>query len=588
MAKRGKSSDMKMLISMGKEKGYLTYDEVNDILPPEVVSPEHIDDLMVLFGEMDIELVDTDHGESNVEVVKVDHKELLDEDKALGLRESGGGHTDDPVRMYLREMGSIPLLTREGEVEIAKRIEEAQNQIIMAVIKNPLATKEVLHLREKLKNGKLTLDDLGAPPDADDEPELGWRAQGRRQLIEFMDQIAACDLQLKRIKKRLGQTTLSENIRRELLAEEKKIRAKMARLIKEINLQSVHLDRIVQKTACLVERIRTAKRETAHYVQELRISEDELKGALRQLRNGGSEQELRAQGNPHSLTTLEEYEKKLRNVRRKIRRIELEAGVSEKELVDMLEAINEGRTRDKEAKRELAEANLRLVVSIAKKYTNRGLQFLDLIQEGNIGLMKAVDKFEYRRGYKFSTYATWWIRQAITRAIADQARTIRIPVHMIETINKLIRTSRYLVQEMGHEPTPEEIAERMEMPVEKVRKVLKIAKEPISLETPIGEDKDSHLGDFIEDKKVISPLEAAMKLNLKEQTLKVLQTLTPREEKVLRKRFGIGIDSEHTLEEVGQDFDVTRERIRQIEAKALRKLRHPSRSKRLRSFVDNM
>jgi RNA polymerase primary sigma factor len=588
MAKRGKSSDMKMLISMGKEKGYLTYDEVNDILPPEVVSPEHIDDLMVLFGEMDIELVDTDHGESNVEVVKVDHKELLDEDKALGLRESGGGHTDDPVRMYLREMGSIPLLTREGEVEIAKRIEEAQNQIIMAVIKNPLATKEVLHLREKLKNGKLTLDDLGAPPDADDEPELGWRAQGRRQLIEFMDQIAACDLQLKRIKKRLGQTTLSENIRRELLAEEKKIRAKMARLIKEINLQSVHLDRIVQKTACLVERIRTAKRETAHYVQELRISEDELKGALRQLRNGGSEQELRAQGNPHSLTTLEEYEKKLRNVRRKIRRIELEAGVSEKELVDMLEAINEGRTRDKEAKRELAEANLRLVVSIAKKYTNRGLQFLDLIQEGNIGLMKAVDKFEYRRGYKFSTYATWWIRQAITRAIADQARTIRIPVHMIETINKLIRTSRYLVQEMGREPTPEEIAERMEMPVEKVRKVLKIAKEPISLETPIGEDKDSHLGDFIEDKKVISPLEAAMKLNLKEQTLKVLQTLTPREEKVLRKRFGIGIDSEHTLEEVGQDFDVTRERIRQIEAKALRKLRHPSRSKRLRSFVDNM
>jgi RNA polymerase primary sigma factor len=588
MAKRGKSSDMKMLISMGKEKGYLTYDEVNDILPPEVVSPEHIDDLMVLFGEMDIELVDTDHGDSNVEVVKVDHKELLDEDKALGLRESGGGHTDDPVRMYLREMGSIPLLTREGEVEIAKRIEEAQNQIIMAVIKNPLATKEVLHLREKLKNGKFTLDDLGAPADADDEPELGGRAQGRRQLIEFMDQIAACDLQLKRIKKRLGQSTLSENIRRELLAEEKKIRAKMARLIKEINLQSVHLDRIVQKTACLVERIRTAKRETAQYLQELRVSEDELKVALRHLRNGGSEEELRTQGTPHSLTKLEEYEKKLRNVRRKIRRIELEAGVSEKELVEMLEAINEGRGRDKEAKRELAEANLRLVVSIAKKYTNRGLQFLDLIQEGNIGLMKAVDKFEYRRGYKFSTYATWWIRQAITRAIADQARTIRIPVHMIETINKLIRTSRYLVQEMGREPTPEEIAERMEMPVEKVRKVLKIAKEPISLETPIGEDKDSHLGDFIEDKKVMSPLEAAMKLNLKEQTLKVLQTLTPREEKVLRKRFGIGIDSEHTLEEVGQDFDVTRERIRQIEAKALRKLRHPSRSKRLRSFVDNM
>jgi RNA polymerase primary sigma factor len=543
---------------------------------------------MVLFGEMDIELVDSDHGESNVEVVKVDDKDLLEEEKSLSLRDSVGGHTDDPVRMYLREMGSIPLLTREGEVEIAKRIEEAQNQIIMVVIRNPLATKEVLHLREKLKNGKLSPDELGASDDEDDEPDVGWRVQGRGQLIEFMDQIAACDLQLKRIKKRLGQNTLSENIRRELGAEEKKIRAKMARLIKEINLQSVHLDRIVQKTGCLVERIRGAKREAREFLRELCMSEDELKAALRQFRNGGGADAVLDHNAPPSLKKLEESEKKLKNVRRKIRRIELEAGVSEKELIEMLEGINEGRARDKEAKRELAEANLRLVVSIAKKYTNRGLQFLDLIQEGNIGLMKAVDKFEYRRGYKFSTYATWWIRQAITRAIADQARTIRIPVHMIETINKLIRTSRYLVQEMGREPTPEEIAERMEMPVEKVRKVLKIAKEPISLETPIGEDKDSHLGDFIEDKKVVSPLEAAMKLNLKEQTLKVLQTLTPREEKVLRKRFGIGIDSEHTLEEVGQDFDVTRERIRQIEAKALRKLRHPSRSKRLRSFVDNV
>jgi RNA polymerase primary sigma factor len=589
MAKRGKSSDVKMLISMGKEKGYLTYDEVNDILPPDVVSPEHIDDLMVLFGEMDIELVDTDHGESGVEVVKVDDKELLEDEKALSLRETGGGHTDDPVRMYLREMGSIPLLTREGEVEIAKRIEEAQNQILMAVIRNPLATKEVLHLRDKLNNGKLSLDELDAPAGADEEDnDLGWQVQGRRQLGEFIDQIAACDLQLKRIKKRLSQNTLSENVRRELLAEEKKIRAKMARLIKEINLQSVHLDRIVQKLGCLVERIRQAKRETTEYVQELQMSEDELKAVLRYLRNGGPHSTLPDRQIPLSLDQLQEYEKKLRNMRRRTRRIELEAGVSEKELIEMLESINEGRTKDKEAKRELAEANLRLVVSIAKKYTNRGLQFLDLIQEGNIGLMKAVDKFEYRRGYKFSTYATWWIRQAITRAIADQARTIRIPVHMIETINKLIRTSRYLVQEMGREPTPEEIAERMEMPVDKVRKVLKIAKEPISLETPIGEDKDSHLGDFIEDKKVVSPLEAAMKLNLKEQTLKVLQTLTPREEKVLRKRFGIGIDSEHTLEEVGQDFDVTRERIRQIEAKALRKLRHPSRSKRLRSFVDNV
>jgi RNA polymerase primary sigma factor len=587
MAKRGKSPDMKQLIIIGKEKGYLTYDEVNDILPPDIVSPEHIDDLMVLFGEMDIELVDADQGESSVEVVKVDDKELLEEEKSLALRD-GSGHTDDPVRMYLREMGSIPLLTREGEVEIAKRIEEAQNQIIMAVIKNSLAAKEVIHLREKLKNGKLTLEELGVPMDEDEKRMVAWRSQGRRQLMEFMDQIGACDLQLKRIKKRLGQSTLSENIRRELVAEEKKIRAKMARLIKEINLQSAHLDRIVLKTGCLVERIRQARREAGDCLQELLMSEEELKETLRLLRGGAPPETLPGNGAKYPLETLQEYEKKLKNGRRKIRRIELEAGVSEKELIEMLDAIKEGRTKDKEAKRELAEANLRLVVSIAKKYTNRGLQFLDLIQEGNIGLMKAVDKFEYRRGYKFSTYATWWIRQAITRAIADQARTIRIPVHMIETINKLIRTSRYLVQEIGREPTPEEIAERMEMPVEKVRKVLKIAKEPISLETPIGEEKDSHLGDFIEDKKAVSPLEAAMKLNLKEQTLKVLQTLTPREEKVLRKRFGIGIDSEHTLEEVGQDFDVTRERIRQIEAKALRKLRHPSRSKRLRSFVDNV
>jgi len=587
MAKRGKNPDMKQLISMGKEKGYLTYDEVNDILPPDIVSPEHIDDLMVLFGEMDIELVDADQGESSVEVVKVDDKELLEEEKSLALRD-GSGHTDDPVRMYLREMGSIPLLTREGEVEIAKRIEETQNQIIMAVIKNPLAAKEVIHLREKLKNGKLTLDELGSPIDEDEKRAVAWRSQGRRQLMEFMEQITGCDLQLKRIKKRLCQSTLSENIRRELLAEEKKIRAKMARLIKEINLQSAHLDRIVQKSGCLVERIRQARREAGDCLQELVMSEEELKTTLRSLRNGGGPTALPDHMAKYTLDMLQESEKKLKNVRRKIRRIELEAGVSEKDLVEMLDAIKEGRGKDKEAKRELAEANLRLVVSIAKKYTNRGLQFLDLIQEGNIGLMKAVDKFEYRRGYKFSTYATWWIRQAITRAIADQARTIRIPVHMIETINKLIRTSRYLVQEIGREPTPEEIAERMEMPVEKVRKVLKIAKEPISLETPIGEEKDSHLGDFIEDKKAVSPLEAAMKLNLKEQTLKVLQTLTPREEKVLRKRFGIGIDSEHTLEEVGQDFDVTRERIRQIEAKALRKLRHPSRSKRLRSFVDNV
>ncbi|MFQ5892951.1 MAG: RNA polymerase sigma factor RpoD [Nitrospinota bacterium] len=580
MTKKDKLSGLEELISLGKEKGYLTYDEVNDMLPRDIVSPEQIDDILILFGANDIELIDADT-EDGQRKLRFEERDRPAEKKSFDF-EDQPGKTDDPVRMYLREMGTIPLLTREGEVEIAKRIEEGHNEVVTAVLQAPIAVKEVIALGDKVRAKKLALGEMIELPSGEDRKADETETT---RVLKLITRLKTLDTRLEKLKAaRVGKRVKG----RALVThgeEEQRLRHKMTELLHEFRLDETHIEKLVAKIEGFYRRLVQAEKEIQEVLEGVGLSHEELRRAMRSM-NGVHRRKRMEKELGISYETLQEADRCIRNCRRKIRRVEMEALSSRDELKETVRAIEAGIWKDKEAKRELAEANLRLVVSIAKKYTNRGLQFLDLIQEGNIGLMKAVDKFEYRRGYKFSTYATWWIRQAITRAIADQARTIRIPVHMIETINKLIRTSRQLVQENGREPTPEEIAERMELSVDKVRKVLKIAKEPISLETPIGEEEDSLLGDFIEDKKVVPPAEAVTRANLKEQTTRVLQTLTPREERVLRKRFGIGDDTEHTLEEVGQDFDVTRERIRQIEAKALRKLRHPSRSKKLKCFND--
>ncbi len=574
--------NIKQLIDSGKEKGYLTYEEVNEVLPKDIVASEQIDDIMIMFGEMDIAIVDNEkEGIAHREKMKSqDGSEDGDQQDPSAVR------SNDPVRMYLKKMGSVSLLTREGEVEIAKRIEEGENEVLEILMRSPVGVREILNVGDKLKRGTVRVRDLIRGIDEDDEnfDEAGTT----ENILKLIEKIKRLDRQNRKQienKKLVGKSALKK---RQITEKINRNHKKMFETLKEINLNRKWINRIVSRLKSMIHKIEQAELMFGEAEEKTNKKLSEMKKLFREAKKGRAEsKQVQKQIKGISLEELVEIEKRVKATEKRLHKIEEEANMTVTQLKDMYKRLSHGEAYADVAKTELIEANLRLVVSIAKKYTNRGLQFLDLIQEGNIGLMKAVDKFEYRRGYKFSTYATWWIRQAITRAIADQARTIRIPVHMIETINKLVRTSRYLVQELGREPTPEEIGVKMELPLDKVRKVLKIAKEPISLETPIGEEEDSHLGDFIEDKNAVSPSEAVVGMNLSEQTRRVLATLTPREEKVLRMRFGIGEKSDHTLEEVGQDFQVTRERIRQIEAKALRKLRHPSRAKKLKSFIDN-
>ncbi|HVF48981.1 MAG TPA: RNA polymerase sigma factor RpoD [Pyrinomonadaceae bacterium] len=574
MEEKDQDDVMQRLLELGGDKKYLTFDDINRELPDNVVSPDDIEDVLQKLEGSNITIADSDErlieaAASASNITPADEAdEPLDEDLELDLSAGALEKTNDPVRLYLREMGVVPLLTREGEVSIAKRIERGQHKTQKAISRSPIAVRELLQIGEDLEAGRIQIRDIVTFSDQaeltgqEDKAEeyLQWTTEGIGNISKHFKN-GLKEWEKLRAEQKLTRGKKSKKLLR-LKRKVARVRLEIAHEMKQLNLTERARQRLIGSIHKIHREVRHAERDINNYTEKL---------------------------NRKRLKPEEErdYKKHITSARRRLQQVEAEHNISPVEIKRSFQSIFVGEHETAQAKRELIEANLRLVVSIAKKYTNRGLQFLDLIQEGNIGLMKAVDKFEWRRGYKFSTYATWWIRQAITRAIADQARTIRIPVHMIETINKLIRTSRSLVQELGREPTSEEIAGRMDIPVSKVRKVLKIAQEPISLETPIGEEEDSHLGDFIEDKSIMNPADSVVASNLRAITDEVLATLTPREEKVIKMRFGLGTSgSEHTLEEVGQHFAVTRERIRQIEAKALRKLRHPSRSRKLKAFLE--
>ncbi len=581
--------EIQKFIKLAKEKTSLLIEEINELLPPEILAPSVLDSFMqaleangVVISDL-TEIKSDEEGERSFLADPDSEDEEVDEEEKAESEDVKG---NDPVRLYLRKMGSVSLLTREGEVEIARRIEKGEREIVRAILLSPQGTYEIIQLGRRLDEGRIKVKAIfrGLEDEETQYDEKEYIDKIHELIGKVTEYQKASEKQFSILRREETNSPAKQAAMKELNVMNEKLMANF----ESVNFNRKTINRIVIKYKNLVNRMSTLRRrikdgtertfskDVAAMIERLKVIESNEKELTKMSRDTGLNY------NRFKTYVIQSQEAEIR-----LKRLDTETEMNYTWIKETYTAIWKGEREADLAKAELVEANLRLVVSIAKKYTNRGLQFLDLIQEGNIGLMKAVDKFEYRRGYKFSTYATWWIRQAITRAIADQARTIRIPVHMIETINKLVRTSRYLVQELGREPIPEEIAEKMDMPVDKVRKVLKIAKEPISLETPVGEEEDSHLGDFIEDKKVINPAEAIVNLNLAEQTRRVLSTLTPREEKVLRMRFGIGEESDHTLEEVGQDFNVTRERIRQIEAKALRKLRHPSRSNKLKAFIDS-